>query len=113
MHHTTENIRNLLCSKSTPIPIIIRSTRLKKGRNDTRYLDAIVCDTDPQGNIISMRLLQTSGDFGRWRFTLDTGCTIELEETGTKLVVTKVKYDMFPRFPLVRVTLCEEVNYGV
>ena len=113
MHHTTESIRNLLCSKSAPIPVTIRGTRLKKGRNDIRYLDAIICDADPQGNITSMRLLKTSGDLSRWRFILEPGCIIEPEGTESKFVVTRVKYDMFPRFPLVYTTRLEEVNYGV
>lgn len=113
MHHTTESIRNLLCSKSTPIPVTIRSTRLKKGRNDIRYMDAIICDTDPQGDITSMRLLKTSGALSRWRFILEPGCIIEPEATESKFVVTRVKYDMFPRFPLVYTTHLEEVDYGV
>jgi len=113
MHHTTESIRNLLCSKSAPIPVAIRGTRLKKGRNEIRYLDAIICNADPQGNITSMRLLKTSGDLGRWRFILEPGCIIEPEGTESKFVVTRVKYDMFPRFPLVYTTRLEEVNYGV
>ena len=113
MHHTTESIRNLLCSKSAPIPVTIRGTRPKKGRNDIRYLDAIICDTDSQGDITSLRLLKTSGDLSRWRFILEPGCILELEGTESKFVVTRVKYDMFPRFPLVYTTHLEEVNYGV
>ena len=113
MHHTTENIRNMLCSKSAPIPVAIRGTRPKKGRNEIRYLDAIICDSDLQGNITSMRLLKTSGYLGRWRFILEPGCIIEPEGTESKFVVTRVKYDMFPRFPLVYTTHLEEVNYGV
>lgn len=113
MHHTTESIRNLLCSKSAPIPVTIRGTRLKKGRNEIRYLDAIICNADLQGNITSMRLLKTSGDLGRWRFILEPGCIIEPEGTESKFVVTRVKYDMFPRFPLVYTTHLKEVIYGV
>lgn len=109
MHHTTESIRNLLCSKSAPIPVAIRGTRPKKGRNEIRYLDAIICDADLQGNITSMRLLKTSGDLSRWCFILEPGCIIEPE--GTE--ITRVKYDMFPRFPLVYTIHLEEVNYGV
>lgn len=113
MHHTTESIRNLLCSKSAPIPVAIRGTMLKKGRNEIRYLDAIICDTDPQGDITSMRLLKTSGDLSRWRFILESGCIIESEETENKYIITRVKYDMFPRFPLIYVTRLKEGRYGV
>ena len=90
------------------VRLSLTSVILKKNRHDLRYLDAVVSERDENGFVSSLRLLRTSRGFSSWHFPLEEGCIAETEHDGIRYVITKVKYDMYPRFPLVNVELLKE-----
>ena len=105
MQHPLSYYVDRLKSEGISIPITIQSVILKKNKPDLRYLEAVVIqDEDEQDGSILFRFLKTSSTFQSWHFPLENGCVIGIEDTNKRYVVTKVKYDMYPKLPLVKAT---------
>ncbi len=105
MQHPLSYYVDKLKSEGISIPITIQSVILKRNRPDLRYLEAIVVqDENEQDGSILFRFLKTSSTFQSWHFPLENGCVIGIEDTDKRYVVTKVKYDMYPKLPLVKAT---------
>jgi hypothetical protein len=105
MQHPLSYYVDKLKNEGVTIPITIQSVILKKNKPDLRYLEAVVIqDEEEQDGSILFRLLKTSSTFQSWHFPLEEGCVIGIEDTDKRYVVTKVKYDMYPKLPLVKAT---------